>query len=73
MVQFRPRLTDPMTHHQIGRTMVDRSFFREQNYHALTRQDAPRRADLGTYRACCDALSHVVSEYVEGGWLMPGT
>ena len=21
----------------------------------------------------CDALSHVVSECVEGGWLMPGT
>jgi hypothetical protein len=28
---------------------------------------------LGTYWACCDALSHVLSEYVEGGWLMPGT
>ena len=22
---------------------------------------------------CCDVRSHVVSEYVEGGWLMPGT
>jgi hypothetical protein len=21
----------------------------------------------------CDALSHVLSECVEGGWLMPGT
>ena len=21
----------------------------------------------------CDVRSHVVSEYVEGGWLMPGT
>ena len=26
-------------------------FFREQNYHALNRQDAARWADLGTYRA----------------------
>jgi hypothetical protein len=22
---------------------------------------------------CCDVGSHVVSESVEGGWLMPGT
>jgi len=22
---------------------------------------------------CCDVRSHVVSESVEGGWLMPGT
>ena len=46
---------------------------REQNYPSLTWHDTKRRADLGAYRACCDALSHVVSEYVEGGWLMPGT
>jgi hypothetical protein len=40
-----------MTHHQIGRTREDLSFFREQNYHALSRQDAARWADLGAYRA----------------------
>jgi hypothetical protein len=33
-----------------------------------------RNASLGRARCVpCDALSHGVSEYVEGGWLMPGT
>lgn len=30
---------------------VDHPLFREQSYHALSRRDAARRADLGTYRA----------------------
>ena len=33
-----------------GRT-ADLPLFREQSYHALSRQDAARRADLGTYQA----------------------
>jgi len=62
-----------MMHHQVGPEIGGLFADREQSYHGLSRQDTARWADLGTYRACCDALSHVVSEYVEGGWLMPGT
>ncbi len=52
MVQFRHRLTDRPNAASSNRpTMVDRSFFREPSYHALSRQDAARWADLGTYRA----------------------
>jgi len=51
MIQFWRRLSDPMTHHQVGRITVDRSLFREPSYRALTRQDGARWADLGTYRA----------------------
>src|ERR1700747_158630 len=31
--------------------LVDHPLFREQSYHTLSRQDAARWADLGTYRA----------------------
>lgn len=50
MFQFWRCLTDRMTHH-VGRTMADRSLFREQSYHTLKSQGVARRADLGTYRA----------------------
>jgi hypothetical protein len=49
MLQFWRR--SQMTHHQAGGATVDRPFFREQNNYGPTRQDAARRADLGTYRA----------------------
>ena len=50
MIQFWRPLSDPLTH-QVGRITVDLSFVREPSYHALSRQDAARWADLGTYRA----------------------
>jgi hypothetical protein len=34
----------------IGQAAVDHSLFREQSYHALTRQDTAQSAGLGTYR-----------------------
>ena len=40
-----------MTYHQAAEAAVDRPFFREQSNHALSRQDAARQAELGTYRA----------------------
>jgi hypothetical protein len=51
MFQFWRRLAKPLTQHPVGRAVVDHPLFREQNYHTLSRQDAARRADLGTYRA----------------------
>jgi hypothetical protein len=48
--QFWRRPTSWMMH-QVGRIMADHSLFREQSYQALSRQDAARRADLGTYQA----------------------
>ncbi len=51
MIQFWRRLSDPMMHHQVGRITVDRSFFREPSYHALTSHHTTRRADLGAYQA----------------------
>jgi hypothetical protein len=45
------RLTNQTTHRPVDQTAADHSLFREQGYHALSRQDAARRADLGTYRA----------------------
>ena len=47
MIQFWRRLSDPMTHHQVGRITVDRSFVREPSYSALTSLDAAPREDLG--------------------------
>ena len=51
MIQFWRRLSDPMTHHQVGRITVDRSFVREPSYSTLTSLDAAPREDLGAYRA----------------------
>jgi hypothetical protein len=51
MFQFWRRLINQMMHQPVGRTVMDHSLFREQSYHALSRQDAAQRADLGTYRA----------------------
>jgi hypothetical protein len=51
MIQFWHSLSDPITHPQVGRITVDRSFVREQSYYALSWQDAALWADLGTYRA----------------------
>ena len=46
--------------------------------HSLAEGRTSALTDSRTRRALCryvpwDALSHGVSEYVEGGWLMPGT
>lgn len=43
MFQFWRPFASQMTRHQVGRTTVDRSLFREQSNHALARQDAARR------------------------------
>jgi hypothetical protein len=40
-----------LTQHPVGRAVVDHPLFREECNHALTRQDAARWGDLGTYRA----------------------
>ena len=37
MIQFWRRLSDQMTHHQVGRITVDRSFVSEPIYPAMTR------------------------------------
>ncbi len=51
MIQFWRRLSDPMTHHQVGRITVDRSFVSEPISPALTRRGALPREDLGAHRA----------------------
>ncbi len=50
MFQFWRRLADQMTHHQVGRTVVDLLLFRQRTYYALSRQDAVRWVGLVTYR-----------------------
>jgi hypothetical protein len=51
MFQFWHCLTDWMMHHPVGLATVVHSLFREQSYHGLSKQDAARWVDLGTYRA----------------------
>ena len=51
--QFWRCLTNQMTHHPVERAVwlwQVIPLFREQSSHALSRQDAARWADLGTYR-----------------------
>jgi len=42
--QFWHRLTNQMTHHQVGQPVADHSF-QEKSYHALSRQEAVRWTD----------------------------
>ena len=44
-----------------------------QEQPALPRSAGHRRCPGDMMIDCCDVRSHVVSESVEGGWLMPGT
>jgi len=46
---------------------------RGQEQPALPRSAGHRRCPGDKMIDCCDVRSHVVSESVEGGWLMPGT
>ena len=66
MIQFWRRLSDPMTHHQLSRITVDRSFVREPSYPVLTSFDAALREDLGAYRAWSSAQSQIGGPWRRG-------
>jgi hypothetical protein len=51
MIQFWHRLSDPMTHPQVGRITVDRSFVREPSYIGLNSDNATGPPDMGAHRA----------------------